>query len=77
MPRVGELNPTKVINALSRITGIVPKFDLNGIESKKYDVINRKPIMCPGCPHRTTGFALKRAVAKIKNETKKNVFYVQ
>lgn len=77
LPRVGELNPTKVIIALSKITGIVPKFDLNEIESRKFDVINRKPIMCPGCPHRTTGFALKRAVTKIKNETKKSVFYFQ
>jgi indolepyruvate ferredoxin oxidoreductase alpha subunit len=77
LPRVGELNPSWVIKALSKITGIEPEFDIDKIQQEKYDVISRKPILCPGCPHRTTGFALKRAVSKIKKEKNVEVFYHQ
>ena len=37
----------------------------------------RKPILCAGCPHRTTGYALKTAVKKIRSNTGKNVYFYQ
>ncbi|MHA1729823.1 MAG: thiamine pyrophosphate-dependent enzyme, partial [Promethearchaeota archaeon] len=77
LPRVGELNPTMVILALSKITGVSPQINLELLKSRKFDVINRKPILCPGCPHRTTGLALKKAVSKIEKQTGKDVFYFQ
>ncbi|MFX1438191.1 MAG: thiamine pyrophosphate-dependent enzyme [Promethearchaeota archaeon] len=74
---VGELNPTKVALALIRITKIKPKIDLEQLDEKKYNILTRNPTLCAGCPHRTTGYALKRAVKKIKSETGKNVYFYQ
>ena len=74
---IGELNPTKVALALQHITKIKPTIGLEHISNKKYEVIKRKSIMCPGCPHRTTGYALQKAVRKIKSKTGKDVYFYQ
>ncbi|MCK4370508.1 MAG: indolepyruvate ferredoxin oxidoreductase subunit alpha [Candidatus Lokiarchaeota archaeon] len=74
---VGELNPTKIALALMEITDIKPKIDLNQISEKKYDTLARNPIMCPGCPHRTTGYALQKAIKKIKSISGKNIYFYQ
>ncbi len=74
---VGELNPTKVALALMKITNLEPKIDLRNIDEKKYDIMSRKPILCAGCPHRTTGYALQKAIKKIKSRTGKNVYFYQ
>ncbi|MHA2430120.1 MAG: thiamine pyrophosphate-dependent enzyme [Promethearchaeota archaeon] len=76
-PIIGELNPTKIARALIKITNITPKIDLNLIEGKKYKLLGRIPRLCPGCPHRTTGFAIKQAVAKIKSKTGKETYFYQ
>lgn len=77
LPFVGELNPTKISLALIKITHIAPKIDLNQIEGKKYKILGRKPILCPGCPHRTTGYALQKAITKIKSKTGKEIYFYQ
>ncbi len=77
LPMVGELNPTKVALALTRITNLKPIIDLNLINEKKYNGLARKPILCAGCPHRTTGYALQKAVNKIKSDTGKDVYFFQ
>jgi len=77
LPFVGELNPTKIARALIKITNITPKFDLNLIEEKEYKLLGRIPILCPGCPHRTTGFAIKQATVKIKSKTSKEIYFYQ
>ncbi|MFX0043201.1 MAG: thiamine pyrophosphate-dependent enzyme [Candidatus Hodarchaeota archaeon] len=74
---VGELNPTKIALALIKITNIDPKIDLSQIEEKKYEILGRLPILCAGCPHRTTGYAVKLAVTKIKSKTGKEVYFYQ
>jgi indolepyruvate ferredoxin oxidoreductase alpha subunit len=74
---VGELNPTKVTQALMKITNIKPKLDLKQIIEKKYDLLTRRPILCAGCPHRTTGYALQKAVKKIISKTGKNIYFYQ
>ena len=74
---VGELNPTKIALVLMEITDIKPKIDLNQISGKKYDTLARNPIMCPGCPHRTTGYALQKAIKKIKLISGKNIYFYQ
>ena len=74
---VGELNPTKLALAIQKITKIKPKIDLEHIYSKNYETMKRKSIMCPGCPHRTTGYALQKAVRKIKAKTGNNVYFYQ
>jgi len=77
LPFVGELNPTKVVLALIKITNLKPKIDLQQISEKNYDLMPRKPILCAGCPHRTTGYALRTAVKKIESKTRKNVYFFQ
>ncbi|MFX0138906.1 MAG: thiamine pyrophosphate-dependent enzyme [Candidatus Hodarchaeota archaeon] len=74
---VGELNPTLVALALIKITKLKPLINLNEIYKKKDDSIERKPVMCAGCPHRTTGYALKKAIKKIKSKTGKMVYFYQ
>ncbi len=77
LPIVGELNPTKIAHALIKITNLTPKINLNLIEGKDYKLLGRIPILCPGCPHRTTGFAIKQATTKIKSKTGKNIYFYQ
>jgi indolepyruvate ferredoxin oxidoreductase alpha subunit len=74
---VGELNPTKVALALIHIIkDISPRFidDLRPITQMK---LQRLPIMCPGCPHRTTGYALSQVVNKVKTSKKVDIYFHQ
>ncbi len=77
LPFVGELNPTKVTLALMEITNLKPKIDLNQINEKFYNTVPRNPILCAGCPHRTTGYALTKAVKKLKSDIGKEVYFYQ
>jgi indolepyruvate ferredoxin oxidoreductase alpha subunit len=77
LPLVGELNPTLVAQALIKITKIKPKVNLDYYLNKDYKIIKRKAILCPGCPHRTTGYALKQASNKISINTLKDVYFYQ
>lgn len=74
---VGELNPTEVALALMKITNLTPKINLNQIKDKEYKTVKRKPILCPGCPYATIGYALKKAVKKIKSDSGKKVYFFQ
>ena len=74
---IGELNPTKVALALIKVTNLKPRIDLNQILDKEYQILPRIPILCAGCPHRTTGFAISQAIKKIKSKTEKLVYYYQ
>ncbi|MFX1558893.1 MAG: thiamine pyrophosphate-dependent enzyme, partial [Promethearchaeota archaeon] len=77
LPFVGELNPTKVALALAKITNLKLKIDLKEIDKTDHKKVPRNPIMCAGCPHRTTGYALQKAIKKIKAKTGKNVYFYQ
>ena len=67
-PQSYELNPDIVIDALSRIipvNGYIP-----GIKSSNSgDIASRPPVLCSGCPHRGTYYAVRRSVklANIKD----------
>lgn len=74
---VGELNPTKVVLALIKITNLKPKIDLRQIDKKKYDIMTRTPVLCAGCPHRTTGYALQKAIKKLKSKISKEIYFYQ
>ena len=77
LSHVGELNPTKIAKELIRITGIIPKINISEIQNKQYDSIRRRPILCPGCPHRTTGYALLKATKKITSLINKKIYFYQ
>jgi indolepyruvate ferredoxin oxidoreductase alpha subunit len=78
---VGELNPTKVTLALSRILKdhISPNLisDLEPKLNEEYATVKRLPVMCAGCPHRTTGYALSQLVNNIKSNRKTHVHFHQ
>ena len=77
LPLVGELNPSKVVLALKHILkDTSPRFtnDLKSITTTK---LQRLPTMCPGCPHRTTGYALGQVISKITSTKKIDIYFHQ
>jgi len=62
--RAGELTVDKVAKAISKVVG------LNWLPPTPYkipiELPPRPPVLCPGCPHRATFYALKIAVKKLK-----------
>lgn len=63
LPVVGELNVEKVLTGLMKITGTKNKIDLKKHldQFNKLKIPVRKPMLCPGCPHRATFYAAKVA----------------
>jgi len=63
LPVSGELNVEIVSTALVKITGTKNKIDLGKhfAEFSRLKIPARKPMLCPGCPHRATFYAAKVA----------------
>ena len=74
---VGELNPTKVALALTKITNLTPITNLRQINGKMYETVRRRPILCSGCPYGTLGYALRKAVKKLKLDFAKEIYFYQ
>lgn len=63
MSRVGEYTPDTVLEALAPILGIKkPDFSEHEKNLKKIKIPVRKPVFCPGCPHRSTFYAVKKVL---------------
>jgi indolepyruvate ferredoxin oxidoreductase alpha subunit len=64
-PAVGELNTDLVIKGTCKTAGTKETVDYAGIQAKYSKALAkallRNPSMCPGCPHRATAYALKKA----------------
>jgi indolepyruvate ferredoxin oxidoreductase alpha subunit len=58
VPRVGELSPEKIQEIVSRFVGL--EFETFTIKSAP----GRRPTLCPGCPHRASFFAIKKAAPR-------------
>jgi len=74
LPRYGELNVDIIARTLSKFFNLsphnkVPIEYMHKIERLKSIIPSRPPVLCPGCPHRATFYALKVALnsLKIKN----------
>ncbi len=68
VPSVGELSPGLVIQILANLTGVpIPEVDAHYLEQVGGVVDNFAPArslaFCPGCPHRATFWAIKKALA--------------
>lgn len=62
-PVAGEYTPEVVLKALAKAVGKKLDFDYDE-HMKRYnsiDIIKRFPVFCPGCPHRATFYAVKKA----------------
>lgn len=55
IPRFFELNTHRVTNAFRKYKGIPQK------EVEELEVPVRPPVLCPGCPHRASFYAIKKA----------------
>lgn len=67
LPSVGEMNPDYVISALASILGIdyLPvskEYDQSAKLSAFVHAPARDQVFCPGCPHRASFFAIRRAI---------------
>ncbi|TFF94405.1 MAG: indolepyruvate ferredoxin oxidoreductase subunit alpha, partial [Promethearchaeota archaeon] len=59
-PRNAELNLNKTINGLTKALGIANPFVDLPIDTKSFHHASpRPPVLCPGCSHRNTFYALK------------------
>lgn len=63
LPKSGEYAEEDVIKALTKLTGKKFSFDLDLHQKKfkKIEIARRFPVMCPGCQHRVTFYAVKIA----------------
>lgn len=71
IPISNELNPQILINAINMVLGKETKKkeeDLPSLKEINEQLPNRPPELCPGCPHRATFFAIKKAVKERKKE---------
>ncbi|MGE5396976.1 MAG: thiamine pyrophosphate-dependent enzyme [Chitinophagales bacterium] len=64
LPRIGELNPDIVRNALASLTTTTPpKPELGSVpEGEAVTIPERQLTFCAGCPHRASFFAIKQAL---------------
>ncbi len=72
IPREGELSHGIIDEKISEIMGI--EFELenrSGLEKTKENLLfDRMLTMCAGCPHRSSIYALKKAVKEVKGDLK-------
>jgi indolepyruvate ferredoxin oxidoreductase alpha subunit len=63
LPKVGEFTEEIVASAISKITGkkLSIKLKENLEKYEKIKIARRFALMCPGCPHRATFYAAKKA----------------
>lgn len=64
LPKYGEYNLERVIPAFEEIFGKKSGIDFDyhkkKVDSASKDSPPRKPVLCPGCPHRSTFYAVKK-----------------
>jgi indolepyruvate ferredoxin oxidoreductase alpha subunit len=67
-PRVGEYSPEIVISVLEKVFRKKSRIDFEKHKKEVEKVITnlppRKPVFCPGCPHRSTFYAVKKVFPK-------------
>lgn len=65
-PVSGEYTPEIVLKVLAKATNKKLDFDYDAHMNKsgKLQIARRFPVLCPGCPHRATFYAVKKAVGK-------------
>ncbi|MDD3656372.1 MAG: indolepyruvate ferredoxin oxidoreductase subunit alpha [Atribacterota bacterium] len=74
LPRIYEYNPDIICQALTQVLNIERLAEKPGIEFKDIEPPLRPPVLCPGCPHRSTIYAIKKAVQNLKIK-KENIIY--
>jgi len=77
VPLIGELSTELVTKALAKLTGVKTPIDFAALEKFSAEgaplLPARPPIMCAGCPHRASYYAIKKAAEKVAREYGENV----
>jgi len=75
IPRLYELSVTKVEKAIAKILGM-PYSDSNPSETQMRppEIPARPPVLCPGCPHRASYYAIKTALIREKIKPEETIF---
>ncbi|MGC1123217.1 MAG: indolepyruvate ferredoxin oxidoreductase subunit alpha [Candidatus Methanofastidiosia archaeon] len=58
VPRAFELNTTRVANAFRHYKNLPQE------QVEEFDIPVRPPVLCPGCPHRASFYAIRKAAPK-------------
>ena len=72
LPRLYELSVTKVEKAIAKIFGI--PYTEPEISEKPPEIPSRPPVLCPGCPHRASYYAVKMALMREKIKPEEVIF---
>lgn len=65
LPRVGEFSTEMIRERIAPVIGIKKKdFSRQEAELKKMKLPTRKAVLCPGCPHRSTFYAVREALGE-------------
>lgn len=65
LPREGEYSTELIYGRIAPLLGLPKKdFSLQDRELGKIKVPTRKPVLCQGCPHRSTFYAAKKALGE-------------
>ncbi len=70
VPAGGELDASIVASVIEKETGIKTSIEHADYDGKP-DLPVRPPVLCAGCPHRASFYAVKQAVAQMKRDNKK------
>jgi indolepyruvate ferredoxin oxidoreductase alpha subunit len=81
MPREYELTPGTVEKAVRELLAetapeleLPPRSESVPASAPAVELPSRSPVLCPGCPHRHTYFAAKRAVTALKRKGLEPIF---
>jgi indolepyruvate ferredoxin oxidoreductase alpha subunit len=68
MPQVHEYTIRTVLEGFSKAFGVKSPIDFSEIDRRSSKLLEmvppRQPILCPACPHRSAGYALRRAAGR-------------
>jgi indolepyruvate ferredoxin oxidoreductase alpha subunit len=64
MPKAGENTPARVAGAVSAFLGLPVEAGGGTVQAAPPDLPARPPVLCAGCPHRGSFFAVKEAVGR-------------
>jgi indolepyruvate ferredoxin oxidoreductase, alpha subunit len=77
LPVVGELSTRKVTEALAKLTKTNLPVDFNALDkiSEETAILlpSRPPVLCAGCPHRASHYAIKVAARRVSREIGKDI----
>jgi len=77
IPLIGELSPRKVTEGIVRLTGAEPPpifKELDELSERTASLLPlRPPILCAGCPHRASNYAIKVASKRVARDYGKGI----